>query len=359
GRGAPRLEAADLRRRSEGGEPARAGRRGGPGGHGRAARQDRRHRRRAGEGLHPRDELAPRGFLPDHPGGDGQGSGDRLVQQPARPQGDDHRRGRRAAGQAAHRGQPGGGDHPGDRGRAAPPQAGGRRPGDGQALRHRRDRRPLGGAAGGAAGAAHPRHTSDPDSSTGSAMTSTSAPLRQTVIGSGRPMASANISRCRLPASATGLRPALSTRSPARSPARSAGEPAITSTTRSAASRPVRRRSGGGSGAGEVTSPRNARRTRPSRISAATMSRVVPLTGTASPTPAPATAVLTPTTRAWESASAPPELPGLSAASVWITSSMSRTDEPLRAGSDRPSPETTPAVTDPASPSGLPTATTS
>ena len=31
-----------------------------------------------------------------------------------------------------------------------------------------------------------------------------------------------------------------------------------------------------------------------------------------------------PTTRPWESASAPPELPGLSAASVWMTSSISR-----------------------------------
>jgi hypothetical protein len=121
----------------------------------------------------------------------------------------------------------------------------------------------------------------------------------------------------------------------------------------------VRSRSDPASGAGEVTSPRNARRTRPSLISAAMMPLVVPFTGTARPTPTPATAVLTPTTRARESASAPPELPGFSAASVWITSSISRTAEPLRAGSDRPSPDTTPAVTDPASPSGLPTATTS
>ena len=73
------------------------------------------------------------------------------------------------------------------------------------------------------------------------------------------------------------------------------------------------------------------------------------------PRPTPATAVLMPTTRALASASAPPELPGLSAASVWMTSSITRP----RAGSDRPSALTTPAVTDPASPSGLPTATTS
>ena len=82
---------------------------------------------------------------------------------------------------------------------------------------------------------------------------------------------------------------------------------------------------------------------------------VVALTGTARPRPTPATAVLMPTTRASASASAPPELPGLSAASVWITSSITRP----RAGRERPSALTTPAVTEPARPSGLPTATTS
>ena len=87
--------------------------------------------------------------------------------------------------------------------------------------------------------------------------------------------------------------------------------------------------------------------------------RVVAFTGTARPSPIPATAVLMPTTRECASASAPPEFPGLSAASVWITSSTSRAAAPLRVGSDRPTALTTPAVTEPASPSGLPTATTS
>src|SRR6201992_4309836 len=87
--------------------------------------------------------------------------------------------------------------------------------------------------------------------------------------------------------------------------------------------------------------------------------RVVAFTGTASPRPTPATAVLMPTTRARASASAPPELPGLSAASGWITSAPSRAADPLRVASDRPSALTTPAVTEPARPSGLPTATTS
>ena len=73
----------------------------------------------------------------------------------------------------------------------------------------------------------------------------------------------------------------------------------------------------------------------------------------------PATAVLTPTTRCALVTSAPPELPGLSAASVWITSSIVRRVAPSRAGSERPSAETTPAVTEPANPFGLPIATTS
>ena len=68
------------------------------------------------------------------------------------------------------------------------------------------------------------------------------------------------------------------------------------------------------------------------------------------------TAVLMPITSPREDTSGPPELPGLSAASVWITSSISR---PLRARNERPSAEMTPAVTVDSKPSGLPMATTS
>ena len=89
------------------------------------------------------------------------------------------------------------------------------------------------------------------------------------------------------------------------------------------------------------------------------MRRVVALIGTASPSPTPATAVLMPTTRPRPSTSAPPELPGFSAASVWMTSSTTRAAAPARVGSERPSAETTPAVTEPAKPCGLPIATTS
>ena len=67
-------------------------------------------------------------------------------------------------------------------------------------------------------------------------------------------------------------------------------------------------------------------------------------------------AVLIPITSAALDTSAPPELPGLSAASVWITSSMVR---PLTERIERPSAETTPAVTVDSKPSGLPIATTS
>ena len=98
--------------------------------------------------------------------------------------------------------------------------------------------------------------------------------------------------------------------------------------------------------------PSQARRTRPVLISDAMILCVVSLIGTASPRPTPATAVLTPTIRPRPSASAPPLLPGLSAASVWITSSTTRPDF---VGSERPSPDTMPAVTLPARPSGLPT----
>jgi hypothetical protein len=67
-------------------------------------------------------------------------------------------------------------------------------------------------------------------------------------------------------------------------------------------------------------------------------------------------AVLMPTTRPRESTSGPPELPGLSAMSVWMMFSISR---PVRLRSERPSALTTPADTVDWKPSGLPIATTS
>ena len=64
-------------------------------------------------------------------------------------------------------------------------------------------------------------------------------------------------------------------------------------------------------------------------------------------------AVLTPMTSPRESTSGPPEFPGFSAASVWMTLSIRR---PERARSDRPRALTTPAVTLAWKPYGLPTA---
>ena len=65
------------------------------------------------------------------------------------------------------------------------------------------------------------------------------------------------------------------------------------------------------------------------------------------------TAVLMPITSPADDTSGPPELPGLSGASVWTTSSIIR---PVRDCSERPSAETTPVVTVASKPSGLPMA---
>src|ERR1700737_1943393 len=64
--------------------------------------------------------------------------------------------------------------------------------------------------------------------------------------------------------------------------------------------------------------------------------------GTAKPRPMPATAVLTPTTRARQSARAPPELPGFSDASVWMTFSTRRCISPSLVERERPRALTTP-----------------
>ena len=157
----------------------------------------------------------------------------------------------------------------------------------------------------------------------------------------------------------TGMSSIATTRSSARRPAAAAGEAGATSTTSTPRSRPTEAATRGGSGRVPPAMPIHARRTRPSRISAEITARVVALIGIASPRPTPATAVLMPTTRPRPSTSAPPELPGLSAASVWMTSSTIRVVSPERVGSERPSAETTPAVTEPANPCGLPIATTS
>ena len=92
-----------------------------------------------------------------------------------------------------------------------------------------------------------------------------------------------------------------------------------------------------------AATPMKARRTRPWRTSSpSTKLAVLAATAKQMPCAPMITAVFTPTTSPWEETSGPPELPGLSAASVWITSSISR---PVRERKLRPSAETTPVVT--------------
>ena len=84
-------------------------------------------------------------------------------------------------------------------------------------------------------------------------------------------------------------------------------------------------------------------------------------TGTAKPMPTEPPEglkimVLIPTMRPRESRSGPPELPGLIAASVWITPSISRSVNSERSG--RASPETIPVVSVRSRPKGLPMANT-
>src|SRR4051794_1189192 len=197
-------------------------------------------------------------------------------------------------------------------------------------------------------------------SSVGTTVSSSRRPPRTTAIRTSRPMSSATIRRWRSSTPDTEAPSTATIRSSERRPARSAGLLRTTSTTSTASvASPAAERARGGSGRGPPAMPSHERRTRPSVISAPTMRRVAVLIGTARPRPTPATAVLTPTTSPRPGTSAPPELPGLRAASVWMTLSMMRVAARLRAGSERPSAETTPAVTEPANPLGLPIATTS
>ena len=90
--------------------------------------------------------------------------------------------------------------------------------------------------------------------------------------------------------------------------------------------------------------PMKLRRIRPSRRSRETTKLTVLLAiAKHSPCAGRIIAVFTPITSPREVTSGPPELPGLSAASVWRMSSISR---PERLRSDRPSALTTPVVTE-------------
>jgi hypothetical protein len=133
----------------------------------------------------------------------------------------------------------------------------------------------------------------------------------------------------------------------------------MTSTISTAASRPSVAATRGGSGRAPPAMPIQARRTRPSRISAPTIWRVVALIGTASPRPTPATAVLMPTTR-------PAAVDQRAARVAGVERGVGLddvVDDAARragaAGSERPSADTTAGRHRPAKPCGLPIATTS
>ena len=157
----------------------------------------------------------------------------------------------------------------------------------------------------------------------------------------------------------TGRSPIATTRSPVCRPAPAAGVAGSTltiSTARVFAS-PSARASRRSNGRDCPPKPRYARETRPRARSCGTTHVAVSM-GTAKlmPCAIAKTAELMPTTRPRESTSGPPELPGLSATSVWMMLSMSR---PVVLRSERPSALTTPADTVDSKPNGLPMAITS
>src|SRR6266511_1163635 len=138
--------------------------------------------------------------------------------------------------------------------------------------------------------------------------------------------------RWRSPLSFTGFPSTSMMRSSGRMPAAAAGLPGTTCTTSTPWWRPTSFITFGGRGRPPPAIPRYARRNRPSLMSAPMIRLVTSSMGTARPSPMPATAVFTPTTRPDPSASAPPEFPGFSAASVWITLSTTRWFLPDREG---------------------------
>ena len=147
--------------------------------------------------------------------------------------------------------------------------------------------------------------------------------------------------------------------SPDVTPARAAGLSGSTPVTSTPlfASIPSARWASRSSGTFCPATPMRPRRILPCRISwPVTTFAVLMPTAKQIPWAGRITAVLTPTTRPRASTSGPPELPGFKAASVWITSSISR---PPTERNERPSALTTPAVTVLWKPSGLPIATTS
>src|SRR5689334_4612017 len=168
---------------------------------------------------------------------------------------------------------------------------------------------------------------------------------RSTATSTASPILPPVSTRCRSSTPAIGAPPRATMMSPKRIPASAAGESRVTDSTRAPLScrsekwRTTRR----GRGRSCALTPRYARRTRPSRISAiATRSAVLEAIAKQIPCAGTMTAVFTPITAPAESTSGPPELPGFNAASVWMMLSRSL---PVAPRIERPSALTMPAVT--------------
>ena len=147
-------------------------------------------------------------------------------------------------------------------------------------------------------------------------------------------MTSSTRLRWRSPTPSTGRPSSSTTMSPSRTPAVAAG--GLEQLDDLEAARPADCRRRALAAAGSRRRSRGTRAGRGRRASGSRGWRGSPRrSGPRDPRPTPATAVLMPTTRPRESASAPPELPGLSAASVWMTFSTSRLRRAV-AGRERP-----------------------
>ncbi len=163
------------------------------------------------------------------------------------------------------------------------------------------------------------------------------------------------------PPSAMGLPSTVVSSVPPLIPARSAGLPSTTSTTRNprASWRPSASAIPGVISVPDT--PSQGWLKDPCVISVGTTLFIV-FEGTANPTPAnwpvvEKIAELIPTTCPLRSRSGPPEFPGLIGASVWITSGIEKEPDSC-AGISLPSPLIMPELIEPESPNGLPIAAT-
>src|SRR5262245_10302757 len=205
-------------------------------------------------------------------------------------------------------------------------------------------------------GAANRDYGRSPARSTGVSSKARRRPSRSTWMVTALPMRLWSSSRIRSSTPVTGVPSRRTARSCDRRPARSAGPPGCTAVGSAPERLSIPAASACRRGAGAVwaATPIWARRTRPCRtISPSTCCAVLLATAKQMPCAPMMTAVLMPITSPRDDTSGPPELPGLSAASVWIRSSIMR---PVVARNERPSAGMPPTGTGAPRPGGLPMA---